>query len=240
MEIVTASTTTTPGSAMKIEGIARNVDNHAPWLAVLGSVALHIASVLVMRFGNSTPTYVAPEKPKVAKVRILANPHGNPNATKTKAVEIAKPKPKPKPTSRNIAKKDIAKEEPAEPVVANDMPQSFGDDPTGGVVGVGVSTTSGDSDPGVTTNWQPIEQIKPEMPREAALKGIEGFIKFRVDINEEGRPENITVIEAENRSVFEQAARKALRKWKYSPRMVNGQAVKVVGHTIQIDFKLTD
>jgi protein TonB len=242
MEIVTASTTTTPGSAMKIESIARNVDNHAPWLAVLGSVALHVASVLAMRFGDTTPTYVPPEKPKVAKVRIFANPNGNPNATKTKAVEVAQPKPKPKakPNSRNIAKKDIPKEEPAQPEVANDLPQSFGDDPTGGVVGVGVSTTSGDSDPGVTTNWQPIEQIKPTMPKEAALKGIEGFIKFRVDISEEGRPENITVIEAENRSVFEQEARKALRKWKYAPRMVNGQPVKVVGHTIVIEFKLTD
>jgi protein TonB len=242
MEIVTASTTSTPGSAMKIESIARNIDNHAPWLAVLGSVALHIASVLVMRFGDSAPTYVAPEPPKVAKVRILANPHGNPNVTQTKAVEIVKPKPKPKPkaNTRNIAPKDIAKEEPQEPVVANDLPQSFGDDPTGGVVGVGVSTTSGESDPGVTTNWQPIEQVKPEMPREAALKGIEGFIKFRVDINEEGRPENITVIEAENRSIFEREARKALRKWKYQPRMVNGQPVRVVGHTILIEFKLTD
>ncbi len=225
---------------MKIESIARNVDNHAPWLAVLGSVALHIASVLVMRFGDSAPTYVPPEKPKVAKVRILANPHGNPNATKTKAVEIAKPKPKPKPNSRNIAKKDIEKAEETPPAVANDLPQSFGDDPTGGVVGVGVSTTSGDSEPGGTSNWEPIEQIKPSMPKEAALKGIEGFIKFRVDINEEGRPENITVIEAENRSVFEQEARKALRKWKYAPRMVNGQPVKVVGHTIVIEFKLTD
>jgi protein TonB len=65
-------------------------------------------------------------------------------------------------------------------------------------------------------------------------------VKFRVDINEEGRPENITVIEAENRSIFEREARKALRKWKYQPRMVNGQAVRVVGHTILIEFKLTD
>jgi protein TonB len=227
---------------MKIESIARNVDNHAPWLAVLGSIALHVASVLAMRFGDTAPTYVPPEQPKVAKVRIFANPNGNPNATKTKAVEVAQPKAKPKPkaNSRNIAAKDIPKEEPAQPEVANDLPQSFGDDPTGGVVGVGVSTTSGDSDPGVTTNWQPIEQIKPAMPKEAALKGIEGFVKFRVDISEEGRPENITVVEAENRSVFEQEARKALRKWKYAPRMVNGQPVKVVGHTIVIEFKLTD
>lgn len=239
MEIVTASTTTTPGSAMKIEGIARNVDNQAPWLAVLGSVALHVAAVLAMRFGHSSSSYVAPEPPKVVKIRILANPNGNPAATKTKAVEIAQPKPKPKPNARSISKKDLPKEE-EQPAVANDLPQSFGDDVTGGVVGVGVSTSSGDSDAGVTTNWQPLEQIKPVMPKEAQLKGIEGFIKFRVDINEEGRPENITIIEAENRSVFEQEARKALRKWKYSPRMVSGQAVRVVGHIIQIDFKLTD
>lgn len=239
MEIVTASTTTTPGSAMKIEGIARNVDNHAPWLAVLGSVALHIASVLFMRYGHSSSDYVVPEKPKVAKVRIFSNPHGNPAATQTKAVEIAKPKPKPKPNARNITKKDLPKEE-AEPAVANNLPQSFGDDTTGGEVGTGTSTTSGESEGGANSNWEPIEQVKPVMPKEAALKGIEGFVKFRVDINEEGKPENITVVEAENRSVFEQEARKALRKFRYSPRMINGQAVKVVGHTILVEFKLTD
>ncbi|MCX6130988.1 MAG: TonB family protein [Proteobacteria bacterium] len=239
MEIVTVSTTTTPGSAMKIEAIARNVDNHAPWLAIIGSVGIHIASVLFMRFGHSGKDYVAPEKPKVVKVRILANPHGNPAVTQTKAVEIAKPKPIPKPNARNITKKTEPKVEEPQPET-NSAPQSFGDDPTGGVVGVGVSTSTGDSDPGVTSNWQPLEQTKPSMPKEAALKGIEGWIKFRVDINEEGRPENITVVEAENRSVFENEARKALRKWKYAPRMVNGQAVKVIGHLITIEFKLTD
>lgn len=238
MEIVTASTTTTPGSAMKIEGIARNVDNHAPWLAVLGSVALHIASVLVMRFGHSSSDYKVPEPPKVAKVRILYNPHGNPAATQTKAVEISKPKPKPKPNARAITQKDLPKEE--EEPATNSAPQSFGDDPTGGVVGVGVSTTTGESDPGVTSNWQPLEQVKPTMPKEAALKGIEGWVKFRFDITEEGKPENVVIVEAENRSVFEQEARKALRKWKYAPRMVNGQAVKVIGHIVMIEFKLTD
>ena len=97
-----------------------------------------------------------------------------------------------------------------------------------------------DNTDGINADWQPIEKETPEMPKIAAQKGIEGFMKFRLDINEEGIPENIEVIQAENRTIFERSAWKALRKWKYAPRMVNGQPVRVIGHIVTIDFKLTD
>ena len=178
-----------------------------------------------------------PEKPHVAKVRILANPNGNPNITQTKAVEIAKPKPKPKPNTRSLAK-NAPKEEPKEEAPQeNNAPQSFGDDPTGGVVGTGFSTTDGSSDPGATSNAEPIERVKPEFPQEAALKGIEGWVLLRFDITEEGRVENIEVVNANPRNMFERKARDAVKKWKYAPRMSNGQAVKVIGREVQIDFK---
>jgi protein TonB len=125
------------------------------------------------------------------------------------------------------------------PPAANNAPQSFGDNKEIGMVGTGISNTKGPSDAGATTDWLPIEQIKPKMPREAALKGIEGFITFSFDIDENGRVENIKVVDAENRSVFEAEARKAVRKFRYRPRRINGRPVRVVGHSFTVVFKLT-
>ncbi len=213
------------------------LDHHMFWSAVGLSLFLHVASIGVMHIKDMwTP---APPPPKqVAKVRILSNPNGNPNVTTTKVVEIAKPKTKvPKPNSRAIVKQDT-KEEPPATEVTNDLPQSFGDDPTGGVVGTGVSNTDGSD--GVNANAEPIERVKPEFPQEAALKGIEGWVLLRFDINEEGRVENISVVDASPRGMFDKKAKEAIRKWKYAPRMVQGQVAKVVGREVQIDFKLTD
>lgn len=230
------SSSLSPSPASKLRNVFRGLDKNMTWLAVVASVALHVGSIGWMAWKSSEPE-PAPQKPNIAKVRILANPNGNPNITQTKAVEIAKPKPKPKPNARNLTKA-APKEEPQEVAEeVNNAPQSFGDDPTGGVVGTGFSTTDGSSDPGATANAEPIERVKPEFPQEAALKGIEGWVLLRFDITEEGRVENIEVINANPRNMFERKARDAVKKWKYAPRMANGQAVKVIGREVQIDFK---
>jgi protein TonB len=214
------------------------VDRHAFSLAVGLSVVLHIGSIAYMNY-HPDDELVQVEKPKVAKVRIFANPNGNPNVTQTKVVEIAKPKPKPKtnPNLRSIATDKPKEAEQPQEDVANNAPQSFGDDPTGGVVGTGFSTTDGSSDPGANSNAEPIERVKPSFPQEAQLKGIEGWVMLRFDITEEGRVENIQVVDANPRNLFEREARNAVKKWKYAPRLANGQSVKVVGREVQIDFK---
>lgn len=224
----------------KLRSFVNGLDKNMAWMAIVLSLSLHVGSIGFMAW-RSAHQEAAPEKPSVAKVRIFANPNGNPNVTQTKAVEVVKPKPKPKPkaNTRNLATKVAPKEEEPQVVeeATNNLPQSFGDDPTGGVVGTGFSTTDGTSDAGATANAEPIERVKPEFPQEAALKGIEGWVLLRFDISEDGRVENIEVVSANPRNMFERKARDAVRKWKYAPRMSNGQAVKVIGREVQIDFK---
>ncbi len=240
MESNSSTAPASPGHLSRFKNLKVGIDRNMTWLAVVLSVGLHFASMAIMHWKDSMREPIV-EKASVTKVRILSNPNGNPNITQTKVVEIAKPKPKPKPKKKTAARaivKDPPKEEPAPPEeeVANNLPQSFGDDPTGGIVGTGTSNTDGSD--GVSANAEPIERVNPEFPEEARLKGIEGWVLVRFDIAEDGRVENVEVVDASPRNMFERDARKAVKKWKYAPRMSNGQPVRVVGREVQVDFKL--
>ena len=227
----------------------RLFDRHALGLALGGSIFLHLAVILVMRWQRDQEPIII-EKPPVARIRILSNPNGSPQVA-AKPVEVkVKPTPKPKPKDKakpkapsklaqNKAEKKPVEEKETPPPPPNTAPQSFGDNQDVGMVGTGLSNTTGPSDPNANTDWLPIEQVKPNMPREAALKGIEGFITFTFDIDEEGLVENIKVTGAENRSVFEAEARRAVRKFRYKSRKLNGRPVRVVGHSFTIVFTLT-
>ena len=84
----------------------------------------------------------------------------------------------------------------------------------------------------------PIVRIEPKFPTKAARDGIEGWVQLSFEINEVGGVENVQVINAQPKRIFDREARKALRKWKYKPKVVDGKAMRQTGLTVQLDFKL--
>jgi protein TonB len=84
----------------------------------------------------------------------------------------------------------------------------------------------------------PIVRIEPKFPTKAARDGIEGWVQLRFDIDELGGVDNVEVIDAQPKRVFDREARKALQKWKYKPKVVDGKAERQTGLTVQLDFKL--
>lgn len=84
----------------------------------------------------------------------------------------------------------------------------------------------------------PIVRIEPKYPPQAARDGKEGWVKLSFTINEVGGVEDISVIEAKPKRIFDREAKRALRKWKYKPKIVDGKAMKQPGMTVQLDFKL--
>ncbi|ABL99465.1 energy transducer TonB [Shewanella amazonensis] len=84
----------------------------------------------------------------------------------------------------------------------------------------------------------PIVRIEPQYPIAAARDGKEGWVQLRFTINEIGGVDDVEVIAAEPKRVFDKEAIRALKKWKYKPKVVDGQAQKQPGMTVQLDFKL--
>ncbi len=92
-------------------------------------------------------------------------------------------------------------------------------------------------DPAAEGDVVPIVRINPQYPREALLKGIEGWVKVKFIILEDGSVDSPTVIEAEPNRLFNRAAIRAILRWKFKPRIVDGQAVRREAEQV-IEFSL--
>ncbi|WP_120997545.1 TonB family protein [Stutzerimonas urumqiensis] len=87
------------------------------------------------------------------------------------------------------------------------------------------SPPSGGQAGGPEQEVMPLNDVRPEYPYRARQQGIEGYIKLAFTITPEGRVENIRVLEASPRNVFDREARRAAARWRFAPRTENGLAV---------------
>ncbi len=116
-------------------------------------------------------------------------------------------------------------------VPAIDIPMGGGSGPFIG------SWSSRTSDGAMDGDVIPIVRIEPQYPREALLKGMEGWVKLAFTIQEDGSVCDVAVVEAEPARVFNRNAVRAVLRWKFKPRIVKGQPVRRQGQQV-IEFKL--
>lgn len=74
--------------------------------------------------------------------------------------------------------------------------------------------------------YKPIEKQAPEYPRGALRKGLEGNCTVRYTVNTKGEVESPEVL-ANCHPLFKKPSLEATKTFRYSPRMVNGNAVAV-------------
>jgi protein TonB len=72
----------------------------------------------------------------------------------------------------------------------------------------------------------PLTRIAPQYPRKAALKGIEGWVKVEFTVLEDGSVADPVVLDAKPGRIFNRAATKAILRWKFRPKQVDGKPVK--------------
>ena len=85
----------------------------------------------------------------------------------------------------------------------------------------------------------PVVVIRPMYPRDAAIAGLEGWVKVEFTITEVGTVKDPRVIDADPPRVFNREAVRAILKWKFKPRVVDGVAVERRATQV-IDFSLDD
>ena len=103
------------------------------------------------------------------------------------------------------------------------------------------ATPSGTTpDPSVSQDLLPLVRIPPTYPPEALRQGIEGWVRLQFAISVTGSVKDAIVVAADPQNIFDQAALNAIARWRYNPRVENGEAVERAGVQTVIRFELTE
>ena len=143
--------------------------------------------------------------------------------------KVRKPKPPPPP------------DEPPP-----DMPKPQFDSDVSVGVDIGAMQVDVELDPSGTGGFSsdgeylPIVKVAPIYPRRAQTRGIEGYVLLEFIVTNTGAVRNPVVIEAKPPGIFDRSAIQAALKFKYKPKVVNGEPVEVAGVRNLIKFELED
>lgn len=144
---------------------------------------------------------------------------------------------------KRLPKKPPKPEEPPPPLEQPQLTQNNNDTDSSGMsfaadivadagLSGGLSLESGDGE------YLPIVKVAPVYPRRAQSRGIEGYVIVEFVVTKTGSVRDPVVVEAEPEGVFERAALEAASKFKYKPRVVDGEATEVADVRNKITFKL--
>lgn len=100
--------------------------------------------------------------------------------------------------------------------------------------GTGISTVvAGD------TAATPLVRVNPELPLKARAAGIGGRVVVRFDIGPTGNVKNVRIIEEDPTGYgFGKAAKRAVERWKYRPKVIDGQGVIQSGVETELRFTI--
>ncbi|MFQ5597903.1 MAG: TonB family protein [Nitrospiria bacterium] len=71
----------------------------------------------------------------------------------------------------------------------------------------------------------PLIRVPPRYPRRAVRAKLEGIVTVAFTITKDGSVRNPTIIRSNPPKVFDRSALRAIRKWKFSPKEINGKSV---------------
>jgi len=71
-----------------------------------------------------------------------------------------------------------------------------------------------------------IKRVDPVVPKQAKQKDISGWVTLEYKVGVDGRANDIKVVAASPKGMFEQAAMEAIRQWQFEPAKQNGIAVE--------------
>lgn len=97
-------------------------------------------------------------------------------------------------------------------------------------------STSGIS--GSDGEYLPIVKVAPIYPRRAQTRGIEGYCIIEYVVTKTGSIRDPIAVDCQPSGIFERASLKASLKFKYKPRVVDGEAIAVAGVQNKFTYEL--
>ena len=163
------------------------------------------------------------ERHKLEFVRVKKNENLN-----TQDPTPEKP-PKPPETPPETPPQDMDNIDPDAPSIDVGRPEISANTDIGGPGGMNIA--EGD--------YLPIVRVAPVYPSRALSRGLEGFVDMSFTVTTTGTVKDPIVLQSTS-SLFERAATRAVLKFKYKPRVVDGVPVEVSGVKTRITFELED
>lgn len=86
--------------------------------------------------------------------------------------------------------------------------------------------------------YLPIVKVAPIYPRRAQTRGITGYCIVEYTVTKSGSIRDPQAVDCEPSGVFERASVKAAAKFKYKPRVVDGEPIEVAGVQNKFTYEL--
>ena len=106
--------------------------------------------------------------------------------------------------------------------------------PTTGVT-LNLSTSGMSSGEG---EYLPIVKVAPIYPRRAQTRGISGYCIVEYTVTKTGSIRDPQPVDCQPSGIFERASVKAAEKFKYKPRVVDGEPIEVAGVQNKFTYEL--
>ena len=164
----------------------------------------------------------------------------NPEVSNTKIADLVQPDEDIQLES-TVAKPDKV-EDPEEPPPEMEMMQidlnmdtDIQNSAPVATVDVNISTTGMSSGDG---EYLPLVKVAPIYPRRAQSRGISGYCIVEYTVTTSGAIRDPQAVDCEPAGVFEKASVKAALKFKYKPRVVDGEPIEVAGVQNKFTYEL--
>ncbi|NCF24231.1 MAG: TonB family protein [Gammaproteobacteria bacterium] len=163
------------------------------------------------------------DRAKLEFVRVKRN-----EALNTEDFTPEKP-PKPPETPPETPPQDMDNIDPTAPTINVAPPTVSAETSIGGPGGMNIA--EGD--------YLPIVRVAPVYPARALSRGLEGYVDMSFTVTTTGTVKDPVVMFSTS-SLFERAAVRAVLKFKYKPRVVDGVPVEVPNVKTRITFKIEE